>query len=146
MTPRVAHVQGYGVRGIISASALAQAAERTLSAYGGSADHSCVIHVVSEKYMRTLNKQTRGIDKSTDVLSFPLYTQGDVMSDGCIGDIFISPSVVRQQAKLFGVSAQEEYIRMAVHGVLHCLRYDHDTPAKARRMFAAQERIVHLCV
>jgi len=80
--------------------------------------------------MRQLNRQHRGLDRATDVLSFSL------------GDIFLCPSYIRRQARRFGVSYQEECTRTLIHGILHLTGYDHATQRQAKKMFGLQEKLL----
>lgn len=97
---------------------------------------SVAVHLVGDTRMRTLNRTARGIDRSTDVLSFPMEEREDW------GDIFLSIPYLRRQAKRFGVSFEEELHRMLIHGVLHLAGFDHDAPLSAKRMFALQESLL----
>lgn len=73
-----------------------------------------------DREMRRVNRQFRGKDKPTDVLSFP----GD---EGHLGDILISVPTARRQALEAGHPAERELKVLLLHGVLHCLGYDHET-------------------
>ena len=70
--------------------------------------------------MRALNRQFRGKDKVTDVLSFPAETRG------FLGDIVIAFGVAKKQAKAAGHSLNTEIRILALHGLLHLVGYDHD--------------------
>ena len=72
--------------------------------------------------IQKLNAEFRGIDKATDVLSFP-YEQ---MKNAPLGTIVISVDKVQQVAKELGHSAQEEFTLLFIHGLLHLLGYDHE--------------------
>jgi probable rRNA maturation factor len=106
------------------------------------------IHCIGDRRMRTLNRRYRGIDRTTDVLSFAIQegeeffvgTQDDSVLE--LGDIFISIPQISRQAKRFGISEKEEFTRMLVHGVLHVLGYDHVHPKDAQKMFFLQEKIL----
>ncbi len=103
------------------------------------------LHVVGMKRIRTLNKRFRGIDASTDVLSFSAQEGIPVSIDASasdIGDVFVCPLYIKSQAKRFGVAYKEEYTRMLIHGLLHLLGYDHDITKRAKRMFSRQEQLV----
>jgi probable rRNA maturation factor len=78
------------------------------------------IAIVSDQRMRALNRQFRGKDKVTDVLSFPSGERG------FMGDIVIASGVATQQAKSAGHPAQTEVRVLALHGLLHLLGYDHE--------------------
>jgi probable rRNA maturation factor len=70
--------------------------------------------------MRNLNRQYRGQDYSTDVLSFAGGSRG------FLGDIVIAAGVARRQARRFGHSGLTELRILALHGLLHLLGYDHE--------------------
>ena len=87
-------------------------------------------------YIRKLNKQYRGKDKHTDVLSFPLYDGGDFEMSECIsgamlGDIVISLERAAEQAKEIGNGFMHEVAFLAIHSTLHLLGYDHELSAEA---------------
>jgi probable rRNA maturation factor len=90
---------------------------------------SVVVRFVSDREMTELNSRFRGRDKTTDVLSFPALEQGDLTDlDGAhLGDIVISVPQFRRQARERGHSAERELKVLVLHGVLHCLGYDHET-------------------
>jgi probable rRNA maturation factor len=83
--------------------------------------------------MRALNRQFRGKDKVTDVLSFPAGQRG------FLGDIVIATGVAQRQARDAGHSAQTEFRVLALHGLLHLLGYDHEEDAG--RMARAEMRL-----
>jgi probable rRNA maturation factor len=82
------------------------------------------IAIVSDGTMRRLNRQHRGIDRATDVLSFP---EAAGMAAGRLGDIAIAEGVARRQARDAGHSIGTEFRILALHGLLHLLGYDHET-------------------
>jgi probable rRNA maturation factor len=95
-----------------------------------------VIVFVDPTEMRTLNKQYRGKDYPTDVLSF------ESGEDGVLGELVVCPQVLRQQALDTGLTYREELGYMIIHGALHLLGYDHETSASdAKKMFALQDQI-----
>lgn len=99
------------------------------------------ITVVGDSAIRKLNKNHRGKDAVTDVLSFAWGEDNVVPSQG-IGEIYISyPQIVRQ-ARQFKVATQEEFGRMLTHGLLHLVGYDHVKSGDAKKMFSLQEKIV----
>ena len=75
--------------------------------------------------MRSLNRQFRGKDAATNVLSFPANRTPGVTP--FLGDIVIAAGVAKRQAKEAGHSIQTEIRVLALHGLLHLLGYDHDT-------------------
>ena len=78
------------------------------------------IAIVSDRRMRALNRQFRGKDHVTDVLSFPSGERG------FMGDIVIAAGVATRQAKAAGHPVQTEIRVLALHGLLHLLGYDHE--------------------
>ena len=94
-------------------------ATKALAAISKS-ESSATIAFVSDKKIRELNRQFRGIDKATDVLSFP--------SDGPdLGDIAVSVDTAAAQAKENGLKLDEEIAQLILHGLLHLSGYDHET-------------------
>lgn len=98
---------------------------------------------VGDAEMQRLNRRTRGKDKTTDVLSFPLttanYWPGRVRE---LGDILIATSELRREAKRRDCTIQAEATLLLVHGALHLLGHDHLRPAERKRMFHLQNTIV----
>lgn len=94
---------------------------------------------VDSKEIRSLNKQFRNIDEPTDVLSF----ESDIKEEPG-GDIYLCLEIIKQNAKRFNVSFEEEIIRTIVHGILHLAGYDHKGKLgeKKEKMFEIQEKIV----
>ena len=83
--------------------------------------------LVGDAKMRALNRQFRGIDRPTDVLSFPAGAGERRLQVGrrWLGDIVIATGVARRQARARGCPLDVEYRRLALHGLLHLLGYDH---------------------
>jgi probable rRNA maturation factor len=100
------------------------------------------ITFVGRAAMSELNQRYLGHLGPTDVISFGLGRHG--RRGPVVGDIYICAEIARANAKRQGVSAQEELLRLVVHGTLHVLGYDH--PVGATRttspMWRKQERIV----
>ena len=101
-----------------------------------------------------LNRDFRGIDRPTDVLSFPLF-EGEMPSseteDGekhklPLGDIVISTEKAMEQAEEYGHSIEREIAFLCVHSVLHLLGYDHErSEDEEKDMFRRQEEILDAC-
>jgi probable rRNA maturation factor len=93
------------------------------------------ILLTSDKALRALNRNFRGKDKPTNVLSFP--------SDGAYrGDIAIAHGVTAKEAKAAGKSFADHAIHLAVHGVLHLAGHDHERPKDARVMEPLEVKIL----
>jgi probable rRNA maturation factor len=96
--------------------------------------------LVSDPVMRTLNRDWRGKDRSTDVLSFS-QREGDGGAPGqLLGDVVISVDTAKRQADERGESLVRESERLLIHGVLHLLGYDHEVSAHEARRMQRRER------
>lgn len=88
------------------------------------------------KEAKATNKQFRGKNYATDVLSF------DSMAPDSLGELILCPQVLIKQAQEHGLKKREELGYMLIHGILHLLGYDHETSAKeAEKMFAIQDEV-----
>jgi probable rRNA maturation factor len=90
--------------------------------------------------MRRLNRQYRGLDKTTDVLSFNLDEPSE--DGGTFGEVYISVARADRQAVEYGHSRYAEYLRLACHGFLHLFGYDHEEQAE-REVMQARELYFH---
>ena len=102
------------------------------------------ISFVDDDSIREINREFRNIDKSTDVLSFPMGENGEYdinPENGCkmLGDIVISVEHAISQAELFGHSNEREIGYLTVHSVLHLLGYDHMDEAEEKKLMRAKE-------
>ncbi|MCA9956009.1 MAG: rRNA maturation RNase YbeY [Ardenticatenaceae bacterium] len=100
--------------------------------------------LTDDDQLKSLNKEYRGIDAPTDVLSFEV---GETMpgmdeDEPYLGDIVISVPTAERQAKQGGHSLKAELQLLAVHGTLHLLGYDHEEPEEKTRMWWAQASIL----
>ena len=96
------------------------------------------VAVVSDRRMRALNRQFRGKDVATDVLSFPATHIPGVSA--FLGDIVIASGVAGRQAKEAGHTVATELRVLALHGLLHLLGHDHDTDHGAMARLEARLR------
>ena len=87
----------------------------------GKSESSATVAFVSDNRIRELNRQFRGIDKATDVLSFPAEEPKN------LGDIAVSVETAATQAKENGLSFDEEIAQLILHGLLHLSGYDHES-------------------
>ena len=101
--------------------------------------------IVDNDYIHKLNKEYRGIDKPTDVISFALEDTNDIKYDDfrLLGDIYISLDKAKEQAIEYGHNLRREICFLAVHGFLHLLGYDHMKKEEEKIMFARQELILN---
>lgn len=101
------------------------------------------IIVVDNNYIHELNKNYRGIDRETDVISFALEDDKTFnLEDRILGDIYISIDRVYSQALDYGHSNLREFCFLAVHGMLHLLGYDHMKKSDEEVMFSLQDKIL----
>ena len=133
-------------------------------------DFSFSISLVSNRKIRTINRNERGIDKATDVLSFPNLEyntpanfkkyvktkKGGSTKNALIdisvldadnktiflGDVVISYDTLIKQAKLYNHSVKREYSFLLTHSLLHLLGYDHMTKKDEIKMFKKQDMIL----
>ena len=110
-------------------SALRQAAEAALRA-AGVVDGHLAIELVDAERIRELNREHRGRDRPTDVLSFPMDEDGPAHGPRELGDVVICPEYTR------------DLTEAVVHGVLHLCGYDHETDSG--EMLSLQDRVMEL--
>lgn len=118
------------------------------------------VYFVSEKSIREINKVQRGIDKVTDVLSFPMLDLkvGEIIDFDSnkmyidpynntllVGEIIICNQVAVKQAKKYGHSYLREVCFLFLHGLLHCLGYDHIEESDRVVMESMQTKILNKC-
>lgn len=104
------------------------------------------VQIVGLAASRTLNRQWRGKDKPTNVLSFAAREGGmptvhDDVED--LGDIVICPAIIQKEAPNFDVAPRTHAARLVVHGFLHLLGHDHEQDKEAVAMEALEWRIVN---
>lgn len=100
---------------------------------------------IDDEEMHKLNKEYRGIDRTTDVLSFALNDNKHIDAFiNSLGDIFISIPKMKSQALEYGHSEKRELSFLALHGLLHLLGYDHTLGKKEEEeMFGLQKEILN---
>ena len=91
----------------------------------------------TDKRMRTLNRQFRSRDKTTDVLSFNLNDQ--IADDRIFGEVYISVPTAKRQANYYRTTLTDELLRLACHGLLHLFGYDHVKASEAEKMKARED-------
>ena len=119
---------------------LERAVQHTLAAEG-LIQAEISVALLADPDIRSLNREHLGHDAVTDVISFALHDPGEPV----LGDVYLGGEQARRQAREEGVSEAEELVRLAVHGTLHVLGWDHPEEAEARvgsPMWQRQERLV----
>jgi len=91
-------------------------------------EHEISILFIGDQGIRELNDQFRGIDRPTDVLSFPQILEDELDIPGALvlGDVAISLETAHSQSEEHGLSLEEELTLLLIHGILHLLGYDHE--------------------
>lgn len=108
----------------------------------GAPDAEISLALLDDDAMRRLNREHLGRDRPTDVLAFPLWSEDEPF---VVGDIYVGLGKAERQAADAGIPLTEELVRLAVHGTLHVLGWDHPETAGAREaspMFRRQEELV----
>jgi len=112
----------------------------------GSLPHEVGILFVNDRRMRGLNLRYRGMDKTTDVLSFPQQEFSPPLPHGIsftspllLGDIVISLPRAARQAEEYGTTLQEELERLIIHGLLHLAGYDHERGGREAALMRKME-------
>ena len=122
-------------------------AEGVLARFG-CAGAEAGITLADDPYLHELNRDYRGVDAPTDVLSFalreadpdePVYEEA---GPEVLGDVVISVERARVQAGEYGHSLDRELAYLSIHGLLHLLGFDHDRPERAGEMRSAEEAIL----
>ena len=99
---------------------------------------------VSNEEIHNINKEYRNIDRVTDVISFALEDNKDIVYDDfrLLGDIYIAIDVAYDQAVEYNHSREREVCFLATHGLLHLLGYDHMIEEDEKEMFGLQEELL----
>ncbi|UCD36862.1 MAG: rRNA maturation RNase YbeY [Fidelibacterota bacterium] len=104
-------------------------ARATLTEHGAETGHLQIVFT-SDEHMRALKQQFFELDEYTDVIAFTLNEVDEALD----GEIYISPERARANSKRFHEPYQRELMRLVVHGCLHLVGYDDDTPANQAGM------------
>lgn len=119
--------------------------EEVLDYEGYSDDYDISISFVDNKEIHELNKQFRGVDRATDVLSFPMLSDefDDVeYEEMSLGDIVVSLERALEQSIEYGHSFEREVCFLVCHSMFHLLGYDHDTEENTREMREKEEAVL----
>ena len=137
-----------------SAALIKKAARMALDAEG--VDVPCIISVMltDDEGIHSVNREFRGVDRATDVLSFPLneLIPGQFDAEGCerdldtgailLGDMMISAPRCEAQGEEFGHGYERELMYLTVHSVLHLLGYDHVDEGEQKRRMREREKAI----
>ena len=100
------------------------------------------VTIVDDSEIRELNREYRGIDSATDVLSFEMGEENPETGAVMLGDIIISIDSAVHQSQEYEHSLERELAFLTIHGMLHLLGYDHMTEEEEKVMFAKQDEIL----
>ncbi len=100
---------------------------------------------IDNKEIREINREYRNVDRETDVISFALEDNMDVVYEDfrLLGDIYISYEKAIEQAELYNHSVRREVFFLATHGILHLLGYDHMEEDDEKVMFGKQNELLN---
>lgn len=129
-------------RELIADQILFSAAEAVLLECGLPDSPSLSIRITDDDELKTLNLQYRGIDNSTDVLSFPADFEDPDLGSRYLGDVVIAYPRAEEQAQKRGHIVEAELQLLVVHGTLHLLGYDHGDKTEKEEMWLIQSRIL----
>ena len=118
---------------------VADLADRVLATLERDTELSVVL--CDDAFMEGLNRQWRGVEAATDVLSFA-QEAGPGEAD-ILGDVVISTETAARQADSLGHSLETELAVLLVHGVLHLCGHDHETADETQAMTAAEQRLMN---
>ena len=137
-----------------AASLIRKAAERALAAENVQVPCLISVMLTDEEGIHRVNREFRGVDRETDVLSFPLneLTPGAFDPETCerdwetgavmLGDMMISIPACEKQGEEFGHGFEREIQYLTVHSVLHLLGYDHVDEGEQKRQMRAREKVI----
>lgn len=148
---------------LVSEEKLRKALEESLSLMAAKDKGSLGLVIANDETVQQLNREYRGLDETTDVLSFSPFHSGKYYGDDNdkpasslgndsfilppdesppLGEIIISYPQAKRQAHEAGHSVEEELTFLAIHGLLHLLGYDHKEPTEERSMMEKQTQIL----
>ena len=139
-------------RGRVDGETYIALAARVLAAEGVAEASVVGLLFADDELIWRLNREHRGRDEPTDVLSFPA-ADGDHFPDGSgeqeppyLGDIAISVQTARGQAEDASLTVDQELAHLVVHGILHLLGYDHEQAGEALAMRAREEAFLGVAI
>lgn len=124
-----------GLRPLIDAAAGAAIAVAPVQPLDGA---ELSLLLTDDKRMRSVNRDWRGLDKATNVLSFPAAPADRIASSPALGDIVLAYETVEREAQTEGKAIADHLSHLVIHGLLHLLGEDHETDGDAQRMEALE--------
>lgn len=114
---------------------------KALKALGAPKDSELSVTFIDDLKMREFNRDYRNIDRTTDVLSFP---QEEGPGETLLGDILISVQTSLRNSKRYGLTHEEEIVKLLVHGILHLFGYDHKKKKEREEMREKEKEILSM--
>jgi probable rRNA maturation factor len=128
--------------GLPTASDIEQAVLAACGVAGFSGRPGLCVRFAADEVIRALNRQWRGLDKATDVLSFPMQEGPDYDFNMPLGDIALAVRFIHQEAILLGLPMQDHALHLIIHAVLHLLGFDHILEEEAETMQQLEQRVM----
>jgi len=140
-------------RGMVDGSSVKKITRQVLKTEGVTPPYEVSLVFTDSDTVRQLNRDYRGVDKTTDVLAFYMLPQKGADSafalppDGVtrLGEVIISYSQAAEQAREQGHSTERELALLIIHGILHLLNYDHDKPEEESKMREKEKELLEKC-
>lgn len=128
----------------VDVTRLQQAVTAVLKRHDVAPDSSLSIVITTNEAVQALNKQHRNVDAPTDVLSFPADDLPEEIEDEApyLGDLLIAYPYAKAQAEREQHPLQDSLVLLVVHGTLHLLGYDHDSPENRAEMWGVQAEVL----
>ena len=128
----------------LDAAPLVEAVRATLRMHGDSQSPHGKVSIVlaSDERVRILNRRYRGIDRVTDVLSFPALPHGIGEEEPALGDLVLAAPWASRQADRAGHKTMDDLVLLVVHGTLHLLGFTHNDERGSAAMRAAQAAVL----
>lgn len=146
MTPRVEFVASSPRwRAALAARSLARETIAVAAAESGVAlarGAELCVHLADDAQIRELNARWRGLDKPTNVLSFPAAAADEIGRARLLGDVVLAFETLAREAADEGKPLADHYRHLVAHGFLHLIGFDHENDADAARMEAIETRIL----
>ncbi len=130
-------------RRLVGATRLAERAARAAwIAAGGTGKAEVAVVLADDATLRALNREYRGKDAPTNVLSFPAEESAPAEAPRLLGDVVLALETVLAEAVRDGKAPADHLAHLVVHGVLHLLGHDHEHSAEAKRMESLEVQVL----
>jgi probable rRNA maturation factor len=100
--------------------------------------------LVDDRYIKKINREFRGIDRTTDVISFSYLDdlENSPAEEDLAGEVFVSYETLEREASSQGLDVRHLFLRIGVHGLLHVVGYDHQSDSDSRKMEDEEKRLL----